>query len=127
MTRSRKEKRKKKEGRERPKEKPPERGSYLPPGHRRLKQEFIRLLGDWGLVHMPISDPVSGVMHQFVYFVSPDRKVYRNAFAAEEPTLVIDSPLLPNEHTINLVRVASRRTRVAVKKRLRHVKKLSGG
>lgn len=79
------------------------RSSGRPPGSSPPK--FVGVLKDWKIFAVPIYDSVAKLQVQFEYIVSPQDNVYRHAHTWEAPTLVIDSPILPAQHHIRLVRV----------------------
>jgi hypothetical protein len=69
--------------------------------------KFLRVLGDWKATRCTITVDQSHA-HVLEYLVSPKGSIYRRAYSFEKPTLVIDSPVLPAEHHVRLMKIVDR-------------------
>jgi hypothetical protein len=84
--------------------------------------KFLRVLDLWKATRCTIIDDVTG--HVLEYLISPKGTVYRRAYGFEKPSLVIDSPVLPPEHHVRLVRIVDKTVIKEVMRALRRQERL---
>lgn len=83
-----------------------------------VKTKFMQVLDDWKATSITIMDDKKHG-HVAEYMLAPSGKVYRRAFAWENPHLVIDSPILPAEHHVRLIRIKDKKLKRQVKRAIR--------
>jgi hypothetical protein len=91
----------------------------LPPPPKMRETKFIRVLDGWRMVTLEWQADAKHGLHQVAYIISPNKKIYRYAFAWEKPSLVIDADILAPEHHIRLIRITDLTTCRLAKKALR--------
>lgn len=91
--------------------------THKPP--KQAPTKFMKVLGDWQSALVTIMLDKKQVGHVAEYIRAPNKKIYRRALSWEHPTLVIDSPILPAEHHIRLVRIRDKKIKREVIRALR--------